>query len=85
MQSIELSILGNPRDLLYSNNPVVKGATSVKGHMRIQITAATIAREERRRDPEKKKNILLIRDPLPLDHPFHHPFHLVYERASSHL
>jgi hypothetical protein len=49
--------------------------------MRIQITPATIGPEERRRDPEKKKNILLIHDPLPLDH----PFHVVYERVTSHL
>jgi hypothetical protein len=45
-----------------------------------------VALEERRRDPEKEKNIiLLIYDPLPLDHPLHHPFHLLYERVTSHL
>jgi hypothetical protein len=36
-----------------------------------------IAPEERRRDPEKKYIILLICDPLLLDHPLHHPFHFV--------
>jgi hypothetical protein len=35
-----------------------------------------LAPEERRGDP-KKKNILSISDLPPLDHPFHHPFHLV--------
>jgi hypothetical protein len=60
----------------------VKGAYANTDHSRRKI-----APEERRRDPEKKKEniILLICDPLPLDHPLHHPFHHVYERVTSHL
>jgi hypothetical protein len=68
-----------PYDLLPPRH-VKRGNFRKGGRHKYRSQSPQLAWEERRWDLEKKKNILLICDPLPLDHPFHHLFHLVYER-----